>query len=166
MDNRLPDTPWHVGYSKKEEGDPRRHKARCIFYTKSHCKNGRSGCFMQKCGGSSHCIYYAENEDQWEKVWNQTKTAEDIEREKQEEYDQRRKAYQKSIMQKAAALLKADRYAFRSRSFDNLHRCPICDSNLSNGEVKFCRYCRAYFAPENSGYEKDKRVFLLKRSSS
>jgi len=124
--------------------------------------------FVEVSGGlrRDNEILQAENEDQWEKVWNQTKTAEDIEREEQEEYDQRRKAYQKSIMQKAAALLKADRYAFHSRSFDNLHRCPICDSNLSNGEVKFFRYCWAYFAPENSGYEKDKRVFLLKRSGS
>ena len=23
--NRLPDTPWHVGYAKKQEDDPRRH---------------------------------------------------------------------------------------------------------------------------------------------
>ncbi len=29
--NKLPDTPWHVGYAKKEESDPRRHKARCIY---------------------------------------------------------------------------------------------------------------------------------------
>lgn len=27
--NKLSDTPWHVGYTKKDENDPRRHKARC-----------------------------------------------------------------------------------------------------------------------------------------
>ena len=31
-EKRLPDTPWHVGFVKKEEDDPRRHKARCISY--------------------------------------------------------------------------------------------------------------------------------------
>jgi len=38
--NRLPDTPWHVGYAKKQENDPRRHKARCIHYRDSlkRCK--------------------------------------------------------------------------------------------------------------------------------
>ena len=35
--NRLPDTPWHVGYAKKQEDDPRRHKARCIHYCDGQC---------------------------------------------------------------------------------------------------------------------------------
>ena len=161
MDNKLPDTPWHMGYAKKEESDPRRHKGRCIFYTKSHCKNVRSGCFMLKCNGSSHCKYYAESANQWEDVLEKTKTIEDINREKQAENDARSKAYQKKKMLEAAALLKTDRYSFRDRRFDDLHRCPICDSKLSDGNVKFCRYCRAYFAPKDSPYQKDTRVFLV-----
>ena len=162
MDKKLPDTPWHIGYAKKEESDPRRHKARCIFYTPSHCTNGRCGCFMRKCGGSSHCIYYAESEKQWEEVREKTKTIEDIKREIQAKNDERSKAYQKSILLKAAALRKADRYTFRQYRFEDMHRCPICDSKLSDGNVKFCRYCRAYFAPEDSPYKDDHRVFLVR----
>ena len=101
---------------------------------------------MQKCGGSSHCIYYAEDSMQLEIVLEETKTIEDIKREEQEMNDERSNAYQKAILKKAAALLKADRYCFRQRRFKDLHRCPICDSKLADGEVKFCSYCHAYFA--------------------
>ena len=33
MDKKtLPDTPWSLGYAKKEERDPRRHKSRCMYF--------------------------------------------------------------------------------------------------------------------------------------
>lgn len=57
---RLPDTPWHLGYTKKEKSDPRRHKARCVFLEKEVCKCKYDGCYMQKCGGSAHCKHYSE----------------------------------------------------------------------------------------------------------
>ena len=40
-EKRLPDTPWHVGFVKKEEDDPRRHKARCIYYAEGVCYQGK-----------------------------------------------------------------------------------------------------------------------------
>ena len=52
--NRLPDTPWHVGYAKKQENDPRRHKARCIHYRDGQC--GWKANYSGKCIGSSHCM--------------------------------------------------------------------------------------------------------------
>ena len=57
MINKLPDTPWHVGFAKKEEDDPRRHKARCIYYNVGNCKY-KGG----KCSGSAHCKRYSEDE--------------------------------------------------------------------------------------------------------
>lgn len=50
----LPDTPWHIGYAKKQEDDPRRHKTRCLHYKKGICET--------RCIGSSHCTLYEERE--------------------------------------------------------------------------------------------------------
>lgn len=77
--NRLPDTPWHVGFVKKEEADPRRHKARCVHIRDGNCTFGKCGNFMLECTGSSHCSYYAESEEQWEQVYLNTRTAEEEE---------------------------------------------------------------------------------------
>ena len=74
---RLPDTPWHVGYAKKEENDPRRHKSRCIYKRDSICHQGKSGAFMLKCPGSSHCNYYAESDAMAEEVYLKTRSAEE-----------------------------------------------------------------------------------------
>lgn len=63
MENKLPDTPWHMGYAKKKESDPRRHKSRCIYNKDGICKCGRAGCYLRKCWGSAHCIYYSEESD-------------------------------------------------------------------------------------------------------
>lgn len=53
-------TAVHVGYL--HSNDDRRHKSRCIYYDKSDklCHCGKSGCYMMRCGGSSHCTCYRE----------------------------------------------------------------------------------------------------------
>lgn len=56
----MPDTPWHIGYAKKKEEEPRRHKARCAYLDKGICKCGRDCCYMERCKGSSHCRHYTE----------------------------------------------------------------------------------------------------------
>jgi hypothetical protein len=63
--NKLPDTPWHVGFTLKEEDDPRRHKARCIYYnnTNKKCMTAKSPYFMLKCGGAAHCKFYLETSE-------------------------------------------------------------------------------------------------------
>ncbi len=70
MDTRLPDTPWHIGYIKKDEEDPRRHKKRCVFNENNHCKNSH---LNGECYGSSHCKYYAEDWETAEKYENSMK---------------------------------------------------------------------------------------------
>lgn len=55
-----PDTPWYVGYVKKEETDPRRHKSRCAFFYDGICYCGQYMLYSKECNGSSHCIHYSE----------------------------------------------------------------------------------------------------------
>lgn len=52
-------TSWHDEYLSREDGDPRRHPSRCIFYRKSdkHCIQ-----YIEKCHGSAHCPYYEEEQ--------------------------------------------------------------------------------------------------------
>lgn len=50
---RMSGTPWHVGYVRKEETDPRRDKRVCLYYTDGYCSYR-----LGKCIGSSHCKGY------------------------------------------------------------------------------------------------------------
>ena len=63
---KLPDSPWHIGYTKKKENDPRRHKARCIYYDNKTkiCISAKSSYCGVKCGGSAHCGAYRETPEQ------------------------------------------------------------------------------------------------------
>lgn len=79
---KLPDTAWHIGYTKKEDEDPRRHKSRCIYKQESICHNGKSGAYLLRCPGSSHCIFYAENKKMAEKVYQKTRSIEEERRDK------------------------------------------------------------------------------------
>ena len=45
---RLPDTPWHMGYVKKEQQDPRRHKSRCIYLKSGNCECGKYSDYKEK----------------------------------------------------------------------------------------------------------------------
>ena len=61
MHEKLPDTPWHVGYAKKKTADPRRNKARCRFRLANICYCNRSSDYLCRCKGSAHCRYYQED---------------------------------------------------------------------------------------------------------
>lgn len=53
----LTGTPWHVERMTRQEGDPRRHKSRCVYYaSKSKTCDYRNG----TCIGSAHCMNYKE----------------------------------------------------------------------------------------------------------
>lgn len=53
----LTGAPWHVERMARQEGDPRRHKSRCIYYiSKSKACEYRNG----NCIGSAHCMKYKE----------------------------------------------------------------------------------------------------------
>lgn len=54
-------TPSHIDFLKSN--DDRRHKARCIYYSKQdkNCHCGKCCTYMLKCIGSSHCYNYDDN---------------------------------------------------------------------------------------------------------
>ena len=56
-DNKLPGSGWHITTLHMNERDDRRHKSRCIYYSKinNHCSYRCS-----KCIGSAHCLKYKE----------------------------------------------------------------------------------------------------------
>lgn len=76
---RLPDTPWHIGFTKKKEADPRRHKSKCIHYKSGKCNYGKLAVYGKTCPGSAHCKYYAENKTQQKLVRLKTETVEEQE---------------------------------------------------------------------------------------
>lgn len=55
--NRFTGSPWHVGKWTRKNGDPRRHRSRCKYYSRcsNHCSKINSNCF-----GTAHCQYYKE----------------------------------------------------------------------------------------------------------
>ncbi|MDO5292979.1 MAG: hypothetical protein Q4F05_09535 [bacterium] len=58
-------TPWHIGFTKTQEGDRRRHRSKCKSYDfeKKRCSNRKSLYLGMHCGGSAHCDYYEEAEE-------------------------------------------------------------------------------------------------------
>ena len=95
---RLPDVPWHVGFAKKAENDPRRHKAWCIHSQNRMCMCRMSGCYLMNCIGSSHCRYYAETQYQWEAYLEEMKTEEDIADDKAKQYQRQKRQYVKKVL--------------------------------------------------------------------
>lgn len=55
--SQLSGIPWHIEKMTREEGDPRRHRSKCIYYDKSN-----RGCIYMNgcCIGSAHCTVYSE----------------------------------------------------------------------------------------------------------
>lgn len=57
ISKKLTGTAWHVERMTRQEGDPRRHKSRCIYYaSKSKSCDYNNGA----CIGSAHCMKYKE----------------------------------------------------------------------------------------------------------
>lgn len=160
---RLPDTPWHIGFTKKEEDDPRRHKARCVFLFGNVCKNGHSGCFQLKCGGSAHCSFYAESMISWQEVWKRVRSIAQEKEENQQENHDRAKILQSRRMNDASGKLNEDRKQFLERSFSGTRFCLICNTKLVGKDpVKICPYCRAVYVKEGSKFDDDPSSFVLK----
>lgn len=139
MERGLPDTPWHVGYTKKAEDDPRRHKARCIHYADGECYSSRSNYYQKTCGGSSHCGEYSETYEDYRKILEEKKTADEIERDIIEKY-------KASLKKKKISLAKSDNFICH-KSTDDLRRCLVCDERLK--KIKFslkeCTYCGMFY---------------------
>lgn len=139
MERKLPDTPWHIGYTKKAENDPRRHKARCIHYKNGKCNSSQSNYYQENCGGSSHCEEYAESDEDYQQNLQNRKTVTEIENEKIEKY-------KSSLTRKKAELTKS-KNSICHMSTANLRRCLVCDEPLKKEQfsLKRCVYCGMYY---------------------
>lgn len=135
--NKLPDTPWHVGYTKKDENDPRRHKARCIHYSYGKC--GWMANYTGRCIGSSHCMDYSESQEEFARLQDGRKTAEEIERDNINNY-------KKSLELKKEKIEKSDN-PYKYRPSEDLIHCLICDEHLYNIKysLKKCKYCGMFY---------------------
>lgn len=139
MDGRLPDTPWHVGYAKKAEDDPRRHKARCIHYVNGECNSSRSHYYRETCGGSSHCGEYSETYEDYRKKLKERRTADEIERENIEKY-------KAGLDKKKRELAKSDNILCYKPT-DYIRKCLVCDEKLKKIKysLKKCGFCGMYY---------------------
>lgn len=119
---QLPDTPWHIGYTKMKESDDRRLNKWCVHYDATICRCSKSGCYMLRCGGSSHCKFYAVDEKTSKKIERDNRTQMDIEA-------QNRRKYVASLRPKMQALLASldDRRYIPVKS---VTRCFVCGRQL------------------------------------
>lgn len=54
--------PWHVEKYVRQEDDPRRHRSRCLNYS----KNTKFCVFMRgQCIGAAHCLHYKEKQEEY-----------------------------------------------------------------------------------------------------
>lgn len=122
MKKQLPDTPWHIGSPKMKESDHRRLNKWCVHYDSSFCTEPKSGCYMLRCGGSSHCKFYAEDEKESKKIERDNRTQMEIDTE-------HRRQYVETLQPKMQALVSSSD-GRRYISVQSLKSCYICGSKL------------------------------------
>ncbi len=127
-DRALPDTPWHVGYTKKAEDDPRRHKSRCV-----HIESGKCRLLEMTCAGSMHCVSYAETWEQWEKVHAATLSNE-------EEHRLRAIKYQMIKRNEWYKMLERIGQAQINLKYSKALSCPICTERLREHKCNYCGF--------------------------
>lgn len=146
----MPDVPWHIGFAKKEENDPRRHKARCIYYENKICKCRELMPYKgRRCPGSSHCDYYTENNE---------------EQSKEAETERRADIIRQSYIKKKNQLLRDNSFRIPYRLHSG-SKCPICNEALSGlrqkkSTIVHCVYCGAYFDSEKNREHKHKQIMI------
>lgn len=153
MKNQLPDTPWHVGSPKMKESDHRRLNKWCVHYDLSFCTEPRSGCYMLKCAGSSHCKFYAEDEKTSKKIERDNRTQTEIDVEKRRKYIQTLQPQ----MQALVSSLDERRYL----SVQSLEKCYICESKLLvlGKYRKQCTLCHMEYVDQVSWLTDSKETY-------
>ena len=139
---QLPDTPWHIGSPKMKESDQRRLNKWCVHYDASICRSPKSGCYMLRCGGSSHCKFYAEDKKAAQKIERDNRTQMEIEAEN-------RRKYVESLKPKMTALISSldDR---RYISVQTITRCFVCGRKLLDlgKDKKKCTLCHMEYVDQ------------------
>lgn len=105
-----------------KESDHRRLNKWCVHYDSSFCTEPKSGCYMLRCAGSSHCKFYAEDEKASKKIERDNRTQMEIDAEKRRKYVQTLKPQ----MQALVSSLDDRRY----QSVRSLTKCYVCGRKL------------------------------------
>lgn len=152
MTKQLPDTPWHVGSPKMKESDHRRLNKWCIHYKSSFCTEPRSGCYMVRCGGSSHCKFYAEDVKTSHKIEIENRTQTEIDAEN-------RRKYVETLKPKIQALI-ASFDGRRYEPVDFVRYCYVCGSKLLRLEKhrKQCPMCFVQYVDQASTLSGEKTI--------
>ena len=129
---KLPDTPWHVGYTLKDENDPRRHKVWCIHLKNKKCTCRPCSCYMTRCVGSSHCTFYSLSDNQWKAYLEEMKTDEDRADDNADLHREQKREY-------VRALLENGKYAKKYRFFPKMINCPFCYQKIKGLSFPYCR---------------------------
>lgn len=131
MDKKqMPDTPWHIGFVKKDESDPRRHKARCFYYQRGECHCTKSAYYTSRCPGSSHCSKYIEDE-----VLTQDIRELQAEKKRAEQYHTKMIRKRIELEQK---LGENELYA----KYGKVLECPVCGGRLIRDRCNYCGFIR------------------------
>ena len=131
--NHLPDTPWHIGYAKKKDNDPRRHKSRCI-----HLEEGICHARGIRCPGSAHCTSYCENdEENYQSISYSIVHSNEV-------------WFSEEIRNFCANRANKDRQKF----LKNIYQCLICKNTLQDYKpipflAKYCKRCNVIFVNED-----------------
>lgn len=150
MRKQLPDTPWHIGSPKMKESDHRRLNKWCVHYDSSICTEPKSGCYLLRCAGSSHCKFYAEDEKTSEKIERDNRTQAEIESE-------HRRQYIETLKPKMKALISSfDSRRYTSAQF--LRICYICGNKLVelSENRKQCTFCHMEYVNQTNLLSADK----------
>lgn len=141
---QLPDTPWHIGYTKMKESDDRRLNKWCVHYDASICRCPKSGCYKLRCGGSSHCKFYAVDANTSKKLERDNRTQAEIEAENRRKYI----ASLQPRIKELVSSLDDKRY----NSVKSLKSCYVCGSKLLQlGEYrKQCTLCHTEYVDQVS----------------
>lgn len=131
MWSSLPDVPWHIGYTKKDEDDPRRHKSRCVYNKGGKCYCPSSERYISKCFSSAHCNYYSEDEAD-----GKAETIGNMYVPPKIDYTQKKE----EVLKRA--------YLYKRMSFKWFSYCVVCRTKpVATGQkgVKKCPCCGMYY---------------------
>ena len=135
--NAFLDTPYHLGFAKKKENEPRRHKSRCVHYSSEFC------CYsFSKCVGSAHCKYY--NESDFSSYYGKITDT----------YDENIVIkHRQSLINKRIKFFEENDIDEIRKKYNNISYCPICRDLLKNHE---CDYC-GFYIPQKEKTELKKK---------
>ena len=141
---QLPDTPWHIGYTKMKESDDRRLNKWCVHYDASICRCPKSACYRLRCGGSSHCKFYAVDKKTSQKIERDNRTQMEIDAKYRREYVDKLKPKMLTLI----SSLDDRRY----HPVQSLKDCYVCGSKLLElgKHRKQCRLCHMEYVDQVS----------------